>query len=198
MKRKIVFATNNTHKLEELRRIVGEGFEILSLADIGCHDDIPETADTIEGNARIKACWVRERYGFDCFADDTGLFVDSLDGAPGVRSARYAASEGEEGHDSAANTALLLRNLQGKADRRARFRTVIALTEGSDVRLFEGKVEGEIIEQPAGCGGFGYDPVFRPEGWTKTFAEATADEKNAVSHRGRATRLLIDYLNGKQ
>lgn len=196
MKRKIVFATNNAHKLEELRRIAGSGFEILSLADIGCHDDIPETADTIEGNARLKACWVRDHYGFDCFADDTGLFVDSLGGAPGVYSARYA---GGEGHDSAANTALLLKNLTGKTDRRARFRTVIALTEGPDsVRLFEGSVEGEIMEQPAGCGGFGYDPVFRPLGWDKTFAEASADEKNAVSHRGRATRLLLTWLKDKQ
>lgn len=196
MKRKIVFATNNAHKLEELRRIAGSGFEILSLADIGCHDDIPETADTIEGNARLKACWVRDHYGFDCFADDTGLFVDSLGGAPGVYSARYA---GGEGHDSAANTALLLKNLTGKTDRRARFRTVIALTEGPDsVRLFEGSVEGEIMEQPAGCGGFGYDPVFRPLCWDKTFAEASADEKNAVSHRGRATRLLLTWLKDKQ
>ncbi len=196
MKRKIVFATNNAHKLEELRRIAGSGFEILSLADIGCHDDIPETADTIEGNARLKACWVRDHYGFDCFADDTGLFVDSLGGAPGVYSARYA---GGEGHDSVANTALLLKNLTGKTDRRARFRTVIALTEGPDsVRLFEGSVEGEIMEQPAGCGGFGYDPVFRPLGWDKTFAEASADEKNAVSHRGRATRLLLTWLKDKQ
>lgn len=196
MKRKIVFATNNAHKLEELRRIAGSGFEILSLADIGCHDDIPETADTIEGNARLKACWIRDHYGFDCFADDTGLFVDSLGGAPGVYSARYA---GGEGHDSAANTALLLKNLIGKTDRRARFRTVIALTEGPDsVRLFEGSVEGEIMEQPAGCGGFGYDPVFRPLGWDKTFAEASADEKNAVSHRGRATRLLLTWLKDKQ
>ncbi len=195
MRRKIVFATNNAHKLEELRSIADDSFEILSLADIGCHDDIPETSDTIEGNARQKACWVRDRYGYDCFADDTGLFVDSLGGAPGVFSARYA---GGEGHDSAANTALLLRNLAGKADRRARFRTVIALTEGSGtVRLFEGAVEGEITCEPAGCGGFGYDPVFRPLGWDKTFAEASADEKNAVSHRGRATRLLIEYLNGK-
>lgn len=195
MRRKIVFATNNAHKLEELRSIACDSFEILSLADIGCHDDIPETSDTIEGNARQKACWVRDRYGYDCFADDTGLFVDSLGGAPGVFSARYA---GGEGHDSAANTALLLRNLAGKADRRARFRTVIALTEGSGtVRLFEGAVKGEITCEPAGCGGFGYDPVFRPLGWDKTFAEASADEKNAVSHRGRATRLLIEYLNGK-
>ena len=140
MRRNIVFATNNAHKLEELRSIADDSFEILSLADIGCHDDIPETSDTIEGNARQKACWVRDRYGYDCFADDTGLFVDSLGGAPGVFSARYA---GGEGHDSAANTALLLKNLAGKADRRARFRTVIALTEGSGtVRLFEGAVEG--------------------------------------------------------
>lgn len=194
MPRKLVFATNNAHKLSELRSIIGDCYEILSLADIDCHDDIPETADTLEGNALIKARWVHDRYGYDCFADDTGLEVAALDGAPGVHSARYAPGDG---HDSEANTKLLLANLDGKTDRRACFRTVIALIEGGEEHLFTGRVEGVITDSPAGCGGFGYDPVFRPDGWFKTFAEATSDEKNTVSHRGRATRKLIEYLNSK-
>lgn len=190
----LVFATNNAHKLNELRAIVGGRFNILSLADIGCHDDIPEDADTLEGNAMAKARWVKERYGYDCFADDTGLEVDALDGAPGVRSARYAPGDG---HDGAANMALLLRNLAGvPADRRtARFRTAIALLrDGGEEHLFEGIVEGRIIEEQRGEGGFGYDPVFVPEGWTETFAEASPERKNSVSHRGRATGALLDFL----
>ncbi len=189
--KQLVFATNNIHKLEELRRMAGSDIDILSLADIGCRDDIPETADTLRGNALIKARWVKEKYGYDCFADDTGLEVDALGGAPGVLSARYA---GGEGHDSAANMKKLLAELDGKTDRTARFRTVIALVEGDHVHEFEGTVEGDIIGEPHGEGGFGYDPVFRPEGWDKTFAEASADEKNAVSHRGRAVARLIEYL----
>lgn len=189
--RQLVFATNNSHKLEEIRRILGESFAVLSLDDIGCHDDIPENEPTLEGNAIAKARWVREKYGYDCFADDTGLEVDSLDGAPGVHSARYAPGEG---HDSAANTALLLKNLTGKTDRKARFRTVIALTEGDRVLTFEGVCEGAISESPAGNGGFGYDPVFVPEGESRTFAQLSADEKNSISHRGRATVKLINYL----
>lgn len=189
-KKTLVFATNNAHKLEELRQIVGSNITILSLADIGCHDDIPETHDSLEGNALEKALWVKTRYGYDCFADDTGLEVTSLGGVPGVRSARYAGP----GHDSAANMDLLLANMAGKIDRTARFRTVIALIEGSQSRLFEGVVEGHILEQPAGTAGFGYDPVFRPFGWDKTFAEASAQEKNQISHRGVAVRKLIDYL----
>lgn len=191
MEKEIVFATNNAHKLGELRRIAGDRLRILSLADIGCNEDIPETADTLEGNALLKARFVKERYGYDCFADDTGLEVAALGGEPGVRSARYAPGEG---HDSAANTALLLRNLAGSNDRSARFRTVIALIEGDRELTFDGIVEGEILTETAGEGGFGYDPVFRPAGWNKTFAEADPDEKNAVSHRGRATRKLLDYL----
>lgn len=177
-----------------MRRIVGNRFEILSLADIGCTDDIPEDSDTLEGNAVAKARWVVDRYGYDCFADDTGLEVDALGGAPGVHSARYAPGTG---HDAAANTALLLKNLEGTtpADRTARFRTVIALILGGTLNLFEGRVDGVITDSPAGNGGFGYDPVFRPDGFDKTFAEISADEKNAVSHRGRATRRLIDFLN---
>lgn len=191
MKKEIVFATNNAHKLAELRSIVGDSFHILSLADIGCHDDIPETSPTLEGNAVMKARWVKDRYGYDCFADDTGLEVDSLGGAPGVHSARYAPGEG---HDSAANMALLLENLRGKVDRKARFRTVIALIQGTETHVFEGSVDGEIIDQPAGCGGFGYDPVFKPCGWDITFAEASPEDKNSISHRGRATRSLISFL----
>lgn len=188
---KIVFASNNPHKLEELRKMVGPELAILSLSDIGCNDDIPETADTLEGNALIKASWVKEHYGYDCFADDTGLEVEALGGAPGVHSARYAPGEG---HDSKANTDLLLKNLAGESNRNARFRTVIALIKGHDTYMVDGIVEGHITATPAGGGGFGYDPVFMPDGWNKTFAEASADEKNAVSHRGRAVAKLLDLL----
>ncbi len=188
----LVFATNNAHKLSELRRICGDRFTILSLADIGCHDDIPETADTLAGNALIKARWVKEHYGKDCFADDTGLMVDALDGAPGVYSARYAGP----GHDSAANMKLLLENLRDvPAPRTARFVTVIALTLGGEEHLFEGKVEGEILFEPEGHEGFGYDPVFRPEGREGSFATMDADAKNLISHRGRATASLLSFLN---
>lgn len=190
MVRKIVFATNNAHKLGEMRLIAGDGMEILSLADIGCHDDIPETSPTLEGNALQKARWVASRYRVDCFADDTGLEVEALGGAPGVYSARYAG----DGHDSRANMKKLLAEMQGKDDRRARFRTVMALIEGAEEHCFEGIVEGEILREPEGEGGFGYDPLFRPSGWQYSFACATADEKNAVSHRGRAARLLMQYL----
>lgn len=188
---KLVFATNNAHKLSELRQIIGDRFELLSLGDIGCHDDIPETADTLEGNAMLKARWVKDRYGYDCFADDTGLEVDALGGQPGVYSARFAGP----GHDSKANMNKLLSMLDGEENRDARFRTVIALIKDGETHLFEGIVDGEITESPAGTDGFGYDPVFRPEGWKMTFAEATPDEKNAVSHRGRAVAKLIAYLN---
>ncbi len=190
--KQIVFASNNPHKLRELRELAGADMAILSLDDIGCHDDIPETADTFEGNALLKARWVKERYGYDCFADDSGLEVDALGGEPGVRSARYAG----EGHDSAANNAKLLSRLSGTTDRRAHFRTAIALLAGNDEpRFFNGSVEGEILTEAHGEGGFGYDPLFRPLGWAKTFAEATPDEKNAVSHRGNAVRLLMDFLS---
>ncbi len=190
--KQIVFASNNPHKLRELRELAGADMAILSLDDIGCHDDIPETADTFEGNALLKVRWVKERYGYDCFADDSGLEVDALGGEPGVRSARYAG----EGHYSAANNAKLLSRLSGTTDRRARFRTAIALLAGNDEpRFFNGSVEGEILTEAHGEGGFGYDPLFRPLGWNKTFAEATPDEKNAVSHRGNAVRLLMDFLS---
>lgn len=191
MKRRIVFATNNAYKLEEIRAIAGDRLEILSLADIGCHDDIPENEPTIEGNAIAKARWVRDRYGYDCFADDTGLMVDALGGEPGVHSARYAGP----GHDSKANVDLLLSRLAGIADRKAHFTTVIALTEGDEVKVFEGRVDGEILTERDGEGGFGYDPVFRPEGYAESFASMTPEEKNAISHRGRATARLLEYFN---
>ncbi|MBD5317375.1 MAG: non-canonical purine NTP diphosphatase [Bacteroides sp.] len=190
MKKQLVFATNNRHKLEEIAAIAGDRFEILSLADIGCHDDIPETADTLRGNALQKARWVKERYGHDCFADDTGLMVDALDGAPGVYSARYAGP----GHDSAANMALLLKNMEGKSCRTARFVTEIALIEGDSEHFFTGTVEGSILAEPRGEVGFGYDPVFLPEGSELSFAQMDGDAKNAISHRGRATAALMDYL----
>lgn len=187
---KIVFATNNAHKLEEARALAGDSFEILSLAEIGCHDDIPETADTLEGNALIKARWVKDRYGYDCFADDTGLMVDALDGAPGVYSARYAGPE----CDAVGNMRLLLRNLEGEADRHARFVTVIALILGDRTEIFTGSVEGDIATEPHGTNGFGYDPVFIARESGLPFAEMSAEAKNAISHRGRAMRGLIEFL----
>lgn len=189
-KKKIVFATNNAHKLSEIRNIMGDQWQILSLDDIGCHDDIPETADTLRGNAEMKARYINEKYGVDCFADDTGLLVEALDGAPGVYSARYAGPD----HDSKANMDLLLRNMENETDRRAHFSTVIALIIGDEIHFFEGRVDGEIRLTPVGTDGFGYDPVFEPEGRGVTFAQMTADEKNAISHRGRATTRFIEFL----
>jgi len=187
----IVFATNNAHKLEEVRRMVGNRVEIKSMAEIGCHDDIPETAGTLEGNAELKARYVSERYGVDCFADDTGLEVDALGGAPGVYSARYAGP----GHDSAANMARLLHDLEGEEKRTARFRTVIAFCRGGNVRFFEGRVEGRIAREASGEGGFGYDPIFLPdEAGGLSFAQMTPEAKNAISHRGRAVRSFIQSL----
>ena len=191
MEKEIVFATNNLHKLSEIRRIMGDQWHILSLADINCNEDIPETADTLQGNAELKARFVKERYGYDCFADDTGLLVDALDGAPGVYSARYAGP----GHDSAANMALLLENLRGVTDRKAHFSTVIALIQGEEMLTFEGRVDGTITETPSGTDGFGYDPIFRPDGHEETFSQMSADQKNAISHRGRATAQLIQHLS---
>lgn len=186
----IVFATNNKHKLQELQAIAGGEYNILSLSEINCHDDIPETADTLEGNALIKARWVKDRYGYDCFADDTGLEVEALDGRPGVYSARFAG----EDCNSERNIDKLLGMLDGVANRAARFRTVIALIEGDTVKEFEGMIKGSIATERHGEGGFGYDKVFVPEGCTQTFAEMTADQKNSMSHRARATAKLIDYL----
>jgi XTP/dITP diphosphohydrolase len=191
----IVFATNNQHKLSEIRSILGEKFDILSLADIGCHDDIPETADTLEGNALQKAQYIVERYGISCFADDTGLEVDALDGAPGVFSARYA---GGEGHDSEANMQKLLAELGENNNRKARFRTVIALLEKDGEKitthLFEGIVNGQITREKHGHEGFGYDPVFQPDGYDDTFAQLGMDIKNQISHRARAVKKLAKYL----
>ena len=191
---KLIFATNNAHKLAEVQAVLGDGYELVTPRQMGITEDIPETASTLEGNARQKARYLYERTGLDCFADDTGLEVDALDGAPGVHSARYAT----DGHDFEANTRLLLHNMEGKEDRRARFRTAIILIEGGEEHLFEGRVEGEITCEPAGCGGFGYDPVFRPEGYKQTFAEMSADEKNAISHRARAVAKLVEYLTAIQ
>ena len=188
---KIVFATNNAHKLDELRQIAADKIQLLSLNDIGCHDDIPETGDTLLDNALQKARYIHEKYGVDCFADDTGLEVDCLNGAPGVHSARYAPGAG---HDAAANTRLLIENMRGCKERKARFRTVIALILDGKEYVFEGKVEGEITEAPAGDGGFGYDPVFMPDGWDCTFAQSTPQQKNSISHRGRAVAALMQFL----
>lgn len=189
----IVFATNNRHKLEEVQQMLGGEFEIKTLADIGCDVDIPETSDTLEGNALQKARYVKEQFGLDCFADDTGLECHALDGAPGVRSARYAG----ENHDSEANMSKLLENLSKKNDRSAQFRTVIALLYQGEEHLFEGVVRGAITEGRQGTRGFGYDPIFVPEGYDTTFAEMSAQEKNSISHRGRAVAKLVAYLTGK-
>ena len=192
MRRKLVFATNNAHKLDEIRAILGDEIEIVSLADIGCHTDIPETADTLEGNALQKARYVYEHYHCDCFADDTGLEVEALDGAPGVHTARYAYPDR---HDPEANTRKLLDALKEKSSRRAQFRTVIALIEEDGTEhLFEGRVEGEIATEKRGEKGFGYDPVFIPEEGNETFAEMGVEKKNQISHRARAVQKLCAYL----
>ena len=191
---KLVFATNNPHKLEEVRAILGSDVEVLSLRDIGCTADIPETADTLEGNALLKACFVASRYGVDCFADDTGLEVAALAGAPGVYSARFAGP----GCTPADNVRKLLGLMQDAGDRSARFRTVVALIRGGKEYCFEGMVGGTIARTPAGCGGFGYDPVFVPEGYDRTFAELPPAEKNRISHRARAVAKLADFLRGEE
>ena len=193
MKKKLVFATNNAHKLEEIRAILGDKMEILSLADINCHADIPETANTLESNAHLKSEYVYNHYGLDCFADDTGLEVEALDGAPGVYSARYAG----DGHDSQANMQKLLKEMEEKNNRKAQFRTVISLIEKGEEKLFEGIVRGEITREKRGNSGFGYDPVFQPEGFDVTFAEMGSDVKNKISHRARAVKALCDYLSKK-
>ncbi len=187
---KLVFATNNKHKLEEVRAILGNTIEVLSLNDIDCHDDIPETADTLEGNALIKARYIYEKFGVDCFADDTGLEVEALNGAPGVYSARYA---GEECNPEA-NMHKLLHNLTGKNNRNAQFRTVIALIIKGEEKLFNGIVKGTISNEKMGDAGFGYDPIFIPEGFTESFAQMTSDMKNSISHRYRASEELSNYL----
>lgn len=194
--RELVMATNNAHKLEEVRQILGGNFSVKGLRDVGCTEDIPETADTLQGNALQKARYVCQHYGVDCFADDTGLEVDALGGAPGVFTARFGAMNGYgESHDADANMRCLLDKLKGVQSRRARFRTVIALVQGGQERLFEGTVEGQILQQRTGEAGFGYDPVFAPdEADGRSFAQMNAEEKNAISHRGRATKKLADFL----
>ena len=191
---KIVFATNNPHKLQEIREILGPTFEIVSLADIGCHEDIPETGNSLEANAHQKAEYIFDKYHIDCFADDTGLEVDALDGEPGVHSARYA--EGTD-HNSEASMQKLLARLGDSNDRRAQFRTVIALARRSDVAdytLFEGIVRGTISREKQGTEGFGYDPIFVPEGYEESFAQLGMDIKNGISHRARAVAKLAEYL----
>ena len=196
---KIVFATNNQHKLDEIRNILGKDFEIVSLNEIGCHEDIPETGKTLEENAWQKANYIFNKYGLSCFADDTGLEVDALNGAPGVFSARYA---GGEGHDSEANMQKLLRELAENNNRKARFRTIIALILKDESRgtgderreTFEGIVEGHIAHEKSGAEGFGYDPIFVPDGYNQSFAELGIDIKNQISHRARAVKKLAEYF----
>ena len=191
---KICFATNNTKKIEEVKAALGPDFELVSLKQIGCLEELPETGDTLDHNAFQKARFVKEHYGVDCFADDTGLEVDALDGAPGVYSGRFA---GEPRSDER-NISLLLEKMRGKTNRGARFRTVIALLwEGTEFS-FEGIAKGEILHEKTGQGGFGYDPVFRPEGFDETFAELTLAEKNAISHRGQAVKGLVAFLHDRK
>ncbi|MDE5710439.1 non-canonical purine NTP diphosphatase [Bacteroides sp.] len=190
MRKRFVFATNNAHKLEEVAAILKDKVELLSLKEIGCHADIPETADTLEGNALLKARYIFENYHTDCFADDTGLEVEALGGAPGIYSARYAG----DGHDSEANMQKLLHDLEGVENRKAQFRTVFALIIDGKEHLFEGIIRGEIISNRKGTSGFGYDPIFVPEGYTQTFAEMGNELKNQISHRAVATNKLCKFL----
>jgi len=187
---KICFATNNDHKLQEVRQLLPANFQLVSLAEIGCHEDLREDQNTLEGNSLQKAKYVFDNYGVSCFADDTGLEVEALDGAPGVYSARYAGEQ----RNSADNIQLLLKNLEGMKNRKARFRTVFTLVTPNITKQFEGIVEGEILSSTRGDGGFGYDPVFLPKGMSQTMAELSMEAKNEISHRGRATRKLVAYL----
>ncbi len=187
---KLVFATNNPNKIKEIKALIPDNIQLLSLEDIGCKEDIPETSNTIEGNALQKMEYVKQNYGYDCFADDTGLEVEALNGAPGVHSARYAG----EDKNSTANVQKLLKELEGKENRRARFKTVIALQLGKEQYTFTGICSGNVIFDTRGNQGFGYDPVFQPEGKTQTFAQMDLEEKSELSHRGRATRKLVDFL----
>ena len=191
MKKKFVFATNNAHKLEEVTAILGDKIELLSMKDIHCHADIPETADTLEGNALLKARYIFENYNMDCFADDTGLEVEALNGAPGLYSARYAG----DAHNSEANMRKLLQDMEGIENRKAQFRTVFALIINGKEHLFEGIVKGEITKHRCGSSGFGYDPVFIPEGYTQTYAEMGNTLKNKISHRALATNKLCNFLS---
>lgn len=187
----LVFATNNKHKLDEVRKITANLVNIVSLAEINCLEDIPETADTLEGNALLKARYIKEHYGFDCFADDTGLEVEALNNAPGVYSARYAGP----GHDAQANMRKLLCEMEGKENRKARFRTVIALILDGKEYLFDGIINGVITTEKKGESGFGYDPIFMPDGYTQTFAELGDDIKNTISHRALAVHKLAEFLS---
>lgn len=191
MRKKLVFATNNAHKLEEVAAILKDKVDLLSLNDINCDTDIPETADTLEGNALLKSSYIHTYYGLDCFGDDTGLEVEALDGAPGVYSARYADGEG---HDAEANMRKLLHAMEGKENRKAQFRTVISLILDDKEYFFEGVVKGEIIAQKRGTTGFGYDPIFVPEGYEQTFAEIGSEVKNKISHRALAVNKLCEFL----
>ncbi len=191
---KICFATNNSKKIEEVKAALGSGFEIVSLQEIGCTEELPETGDTLDYNAFEKARFVKDNFGVDCFADDTGLEVEALGGEPGVYSGRFA---GEPRSDER-NIELLLKKMQDKSNRKAKFRTVIALILDGKEYSFEGTAKGEILEEKVGFGGFGYDPVFRPEGFTKTFAELTLAEKNEISHRGKAVKALISFLSNRK
>lgn len=188
---KLVFATHNKHKLEEVKAILQAGINLLSLKDIECLEDIPETADSLEGNALLKAEHIYKHYGYNCFAEDTGLEVEALNNRPGVHSARYAG----EGHDSQQNMEKLLHDLEGVENRKAQFRTVIALIEDGEVHYFEGIIKGKITTELSGNGGFGYDPIFMPDGYTQTFAELGKDLKNKISHRALAIEKLKRYIN---
>ncbi len=186
----LIIASANAHKIEEISRLLPKSVSLTSAKEVGITEDIPETADTLEGNALLKARYIYERTGKDCFADDTGLEVTALNGAPGVHSARYAT----DGHDHEANIDLLLRNLEDKTDRTAQFRTVIALIIDGNEHLFEGIVKGEILHERVGAEGFGYDAIFAAENTNESFAQMELDKKNAISHRGRATAKLIDFI----
>lgn len=189
----LVFATNNPHKVEEIRCKLGDLFQIKTLNELGCHDDIPETSDTLQGNASQKSHYLYEKFGCNCFADDTGLEVEALNNEPGVYSARYAGID----KDSEANMQKLLQNLEGISNRRARFRTVISLILDGKEYFFEGIVYGTILTEKHGAEGFGYDPIFQPEGYSQSFAELTMAQKNAISHRGRAVEKLLEFLKNK-
>lgn len=190
---KLVFASHNTHKIEEIKRLLPNTIEILSLTDIGCVVDIPETAATIEGNAKMKADYIKRHYGYDCFADDSGLEVDALQGAPGVYSARYAGEE----KDDLKNMNKLLREMEPHVNRNANFKTVIALHFQGEEQIFTGTVHGEILREAKGTNGFGYDPVFQAQGMDKSFAELSLEQKSQISHRGQAVQLLLNFLKDR-
>jgi len=192
--RKLVFATNNEHKLSEVRAILGTNYQIVSLSDLNCNDEIPETADTLEGNAYLKAKYIHDKYGFDCFADDTGLEIDALGGEPGVYSARYAGDE----NNACKNMQKVLDKLGVNSNRNASFRTVIALIMSNKTHYFDGEIKGRILSNPRGEDGFGYDPIFVPENYLVSFAQLSKDEKNQISHRALAVKKLVAFLKKEQ